>query len=104
MADHDIEREESKGASKERDRRLQRSIFREWQASGYTRRQHLVGVVAPLETAAMLINWRDVEAMGTRTQHEAARFSCYCASQDIWELEQAIRATNQPPRQPLSRG
>lgn len=96
MPDHDIEREESKGATKERDRRLQRSIVREWQASGYTRRQHLTGVQAPLETAGMLINWRDMEATGTRTQHEVARFSCYCAAQDIWELEQAIRAANRP--------
>ena len=90
MTDRDVERD-LKAQTKERDRRMLRSIAREWEQAGYSPRQHLIGVNADGHTQTLLVQWRDTEAHGARFRPESDRFGCWLAGVDIWELESAIR-------------
>lgn len=88
MADRDIERDESKGASQARDARLRRSILRDWAAHGYWSRQHLEGLRADGEVS-LLSDWRQDE---TYCSYSPTRpFATWLAAQDMWEIESNVR-------------
>jgi hypothetical protein len=87
MADAELQREHEKGADAARRHRLRRSIWREWQAAGYTRRQHLTGLAA-VGDPFVLVEFREDEA---RCRVTPRPFSTWLAAQDMWEIEQGLR-------------
>lgn len=87
MADRDIEASEGKGADFARRMRLHRSIWREWQAAGYFRNQHMLGLKADGDVGALLAVWRRNEADCRMTPRP---FATWLAAQDMWQIESEL--------------
>lgn len=93
MADADIESQEGRKERSEREKRLMRSIDREWRAAGYYRSQHVAGIQATGDPE-VLVRFMTLEgyAYGERT------FVSRMARADIYEIQNAMFAAQRATR------
>ena len=82
MTDRDVERTEDKRERRERDRRVDRSIQRDWAAAGHTARGHLT-IVASEGDRDVLRHFIQLEGSGS--------FPQWLASMDMVETSNEAR-------------
>lgn len=90
MSEHaEIERPIDKAAQRERDRRIARSIARDWSRAGYYPGKHLIGLQVAGESL-VLMNFNTMETMLPKPGTD--RLASWMARMDMYEIDNARRA------------